>query len=196
VRTVLSVATVSVTISLGLAATCAAQAPAEDSVTGSGSAGLFETFEFDIHSGPNVENPTGQAAWSFPDGSSGGGTVTCLSVHDGHFADFNIQTDGGVATFFVADADPRGPGEPFIPTEFIEAGIGQAPSDCTHNPNPLIVAYVTFGDIDVVDAQPFPSSKDQCKNGGWRNFPGFKSLGDCVSFVATGGKNPPANQPR
>ena len=36
-----------------------------------------------------------------------------------------------------------------------------------------------------------PSTKDQCKNGGWRNFPGFKNQGDCVSFVATGGKNPP-----
>ena len=38
-----------------------------------------------------------------------------------------------------------------------------------------------------------PASKDQCKNGGWRNYgTTFKSQGDCVSFVATGGKNPPA----
>ena len=37
-----------------------------------------------------------------------------------------------------------------------------------------------------------PTSKDQCKNGGWRTFPGFKNRGDCVSFVATGGKNPPS----
>jgi hypothetical protein len=29
-----------------------------------------------------------------------------------------------------------------------------------------------------------PTSKDQCKNGGWRNFPQFKNQGDCVSFVA------------
>jgi hypothetical protein len=36
-----------------------------------------------------------------------------------------------------------------------------------------------------------PASKDECRNGGWRNFPGFKNQGDCVSFVATGGKNPP-----
>ena len=44
----------------------------------------------------------------------------------------------------------------------------------------------------VTDAQPFPTSKDQCKNGGWRTFGGFKNQGDCVSFVATGGTNPPA----
>jgi 6-phosphogluconolactonase len=37
-----------------------------------------------------------------------------------------------------------------------------------------------------------PTSKEQCKNGGWRNFPDFKNQGDCVRFVATGGKNPPA----
>jgi streptogramin lyase len=35
-----------------------------------------------------------------------------------------------------------------------------------------------------------PTSKPQCRNGGWRNFPGFKNQGDCVSFF---GKNPPAS---
>ena len=34
------------------------------------------------------------------------------------------------------------------------------------------------------------TSKEQCKHGGWLSF-GFKNQGDCVSFVATGGKNPP-----
>jgi hypothetical protein len=38
-----------------------------------------------------------------------------------------------------------------------------------------------------------PTSKKQCKKGGWRTFPQFRNQGDCVSFVATGGKNPPAN---
>jgi hypothetical protein len=33
--------------------------------------------------------------------------------------------------------------------------------------------------------------KQDCKNGSWRNFGVFKNQGDCVSFVATGGKNPP-----
>ena len=37
-----------------------------------------------------------------------------------------------------------------------------------------------------------PTSNDQCKDGGWKNYPQFKNQGDCVSFVATGGKNPPA----
>jgi hypothetical protein len=38
-----------------------------------------------------------------------------------------------------------------------------------------------------------PTTEDECKNGGWRNFGNFKNQGDCVSFVATRGKNPPAN---
>ena len=42
------------------------------------------------------------------------------------------------------------------------------------------------GDITVVDAQPFPTSKDQCRNGGWRDFPQFKNQGQCVAFVERG----------
>jgi hypothetical protein len=35
-----------------------------------------------------------------------------------------------------------------------------------------------------------PTSKDQCKNGGWETFGNtFKNQGQCVSFVATGGKH-------
>ena len=39
-----------------------------------------------------------------------------------------------------------------------------------------------------------PTSKNQCKNGGWQNLADnngtpFKNQGDCVSYVATGGKN-------
>lgn len=55
------------------------------------------------------------------------------------------------------------------------------------------------GDVDVYPAStsaPFaitgPTSTDQCKNGGWKAFGSFKNEGDCVSYVATGGKNPPA----
>jgi hypothetical protein len=39
-----------------------------------------------------------------------------------------------------------------------------------------------------------PLTTTNCKNGGWATIaasPPFKNQGDCVSFVATGGKNPP-----
>lgn len=41
-------------------------------------------------------------------------------------------------------------------------------------------------------APPPPTTKNQCKHGGWKAFPQFKNQGDCVSFLATGGKNPPS----
>jgi DNA-binding beta-propeller fold protein YncE len=43
--------------------------------------------------------------------------------------------------------------------------------------------------VAVTPLPPVPTSKDQCKDGGWRNFPQFKNQGDCVSHVATNGNN-------
>ncbi|MCU1376932.1 MAG: hypothetical protein JWO68_4218 [Actinomycetia bacterium] len=37
-----------------------------------------------------------------------------------------------------------------------------------------------------------PSDKSQCTSNRWKAFPLFKNQGDCVSYVATHGKNPPA----
>jgi hypothetical protein len=55
------------------------------------------------------------------------------------------------------------------------------------------VSDITVNGVLQVPAAATPTSKDQCKNGGWQTFtnPSFKNQGDCVSFVATGGKNPP-----
>jgi hypothetical protein len=51
-------------------------------------------------------------------------------------------------------------------------------------------------DITVNGILQVPSgeAKDVCKDGGWKTFtnPSFKNQGDCVSFFATGGKNPPS----
>jgi hypothetical protein len=49
------------------------------------------------------------------------------------------------------------------------------------------------GQLQVPEAAAGPTTKDQCKNGGWQTFtsPAFKNQGDCVSFVATHGKNAP-----
>jgi hypothetical protein len=46
--------------------------------------------------------------------------------------------------------------------------------------------------IEGSGSPPPRTSKEQCKNGGWRSFGKFKNQGDCISFVATGGKNPPS----
>ena len=66
------------------------------------------------------------------------------------------------------------------------------PTDCSAFPAGLPAYFNDQGDLVVTDAPPLPTSKDQCKNGGWQTYGVFKNQGDCVSFVATGGKNPPA----
>jgi hypothetical protein len=48
-------------------------------------------------------------------------------------------------------------------------------------------------DLHVITReQILPRTKDECKTGGWERFGIFKNQGDCVSYVATNGNNPPA----
>jgi len=85
-------------------------------------------------------------------------------------------------TLRVTDNGPTG--------DFVEAIPG---SGCAQ-PQSSYVDLGFSGDVVVVDATPpppLPTAKDQCKNGHWRDFGVFKNQGDCVSFVATKGKNPP-----
>jgi hypothetical protein len=48
------------------------------------------------------------------------------------------------------------------------------------------------GTFTAVFGPQLPTSKAQCEKNGWTTFPGFKNQGDCVSYVATKGKNMPA----
>ena len=52
----------------------------------------------------------------------------------------------------------------------------------------------TFWDffIDDVSFTATATTVSECKNGGWEAFGIFKNQGDCVSYVATDGKNQPA----
>jgi hypothetical protein len=141
---------------------------------------------FDAHSGPSGENPTGTVRIDLesPPGNFtnfGTARVTCLNVSG------NRATVG-------ADVPIRG-----ILSLEDNDGAGQDRSGvslafdflvCPANPS-ITLSPIFGGDITIHDAV-LPTSKEQCTNGGWRRFPGFKNQGDCVSFVATGGKTPPA----
>ncbi len=142
---------------------------------------------FDAHSGPSGEHPTGTVRIDVQDPS---GTftfdtarVTCLNV-SGNRATIGAQFLGFGAVFAVEDKDGAG-------QDRSSTSVREAPSVCPAIPS-IGLSPIFGGDITVHDAVPFPTSKEQCKNGGWRRFPGFKNQGDCVSFVAPGGKTPPA----
>ena len=57
----------------------------------------------------------------------------------------------------------------------------------------MCLFFAASVDNVVLTSTPaFPTTTEQCKKGGWRDFGLlFKNQGDCVSFVATGGKNEP-----
>ena len=69
----------------------------------------------------------------------------------------------------------------------------QTPNGNFHDEGTSVVQVQTIGSATTHDekftsslAQPVliaPTSKDQCKNGAWKDFPQFKNQGQCVSFV-------------
>jgi hypothetical protein len=67
------------------------------------------------------------------------------------------------------------------------AGVGIFRQDTNWTPNGTVALKITATPTLVGP----PVSKDQCLKGGWTTFnnPSFKNQGDCVSFIATGGKN-------
>jgi hypothetical protein len=164
------------TVGLGvLGGPAAAQGQTGDSVTGTAT---FDTdivgpvtFIFDAHSGPNGENPTGTV--TNPALGIGPLPVNCLAV-SGNRAVIGVSIDA----LIVVDNGSPGAGLDTVASPDVPV------ASCT-DPPPIALGPFTAisGDVVVHDAQPFPTSKDQCKNGGWRNYPGFKNQGQCVAFV-------------
>ena len=176
---------------------------------------------FDAHSGPTGESPSGTVGGSpvtclnvrGKQGTVGvattfGGVVFVVEDNDGPGADR--------LAFFVLSAapltcpDPATLASQAAPILGGDLVVSDAPSkdQCKNGgTRRLLAAALTVltgftlpvrshrcrrsGRIATITSC-CPTSKDQCKNGGWRNFGVFKNQGDCVSFVATKGKNPPA----
>jgi hypothetical protein len=139
---------------------------------------LFNLLAINARSGPSGENPTGEVAFEGgPDlfQLQVGGPVTCLAV-GGNTATFNFRDQmdfaGFIITVQVVDSQPD---------TFTAAPIGRAPTDCSPTV-PLAGGPLSSGDITVIDAQPLPTTKDQCTNGGWEQI-GFKNQGRCIAFV-------------
>jgi TolB protein len=97
-------------------------------------------------------------------------------------------TDGsaafeGQATWGVGDPDGD------------DDGVDDDVDNCPGDANPDQADADGDGAGTACDPVELPTTKEQCMNGGWRVFHNgtarFKTQGDCVSFVANGGKNPP-----
>ena len=112
----------------------------------------------------------------------------------------NAQPVGDVHANFGAGSAPPTPftaSAPFVTgtntlTFQVFNGIAGNPTNTTAPPDSSNPEALDFS--ATVTFQTVPSEKDQCKNGGWQNLVdsegnSFKNQGDCVSFVATKGKN-------
>jgi hypothetical protein len=193
---------------VSLAPAARAQTPAMDTVVGSGDVfvaagppfGRFHLFGFDFNvtSGPAGENPTGQInrlTFGERPVQSFIGTLTCLAVSGNRAAIGAVGTLNGFPTSVVITVVDGGPPNSGADTfnAVTEIRPEPPPPNCS-TPFFSNQRVVTNGDITVVDAPTFPSSKEQCKNGGWQSFGLFKNQGDCVSFVVTGGENLPGGK--
>jgi hypothetical protein len=145
------------------------------------------TITFDAHSGSAGENPRGTITAVTRFGDRITTPVTCLYVNEHRAV---VGTVVGTNTLFLIVEDSTDDEVADTEAEGVVSG-GGAPTTCPADPPIIEPPRPMPGDVVVHDAVPLPTSKDQCKNGGWRNFgTTFKNEGQCVSFVATGGKKP------
>ena len=167
-----------------------------------GQFGTLVELTADAHSGPSGESPGGTMSWNerFVGGFSQSNTnVTCLSVTAGTA----VVGVTGIRriTIIAGSIDVTiaglirivdGPGSGPDTIEFdIEQGLPSpptpplpGPTDCSAFPAGVPVDTADDdGDLVVHDAQALPTSKAQCRNGGWRTYEVFKNQGDCVRFV-------------
>jgi hypothetical protein len=145
------------------------------------------------------------------------GVVTCLTVSGNHaaIAGYGTLHEGGSNFFgnpppvrqagfllivedngpFPADVTPLSPYPWSNDRALLHNWFAEAPADCSipSDLSGLSTWWVGAGDVTVHDAPALPTTQQQCKNGGWGTYGVFKNQGDCVSFVATKGKNPPAH---
>jgi hypothetical protein len=167
-----------------------AAVPTQDSVRAAGDApsavmGGFFNLDFAVQSDPTGGNVSGHASFNL--GSRTGllveGPVTCLAV-DGNTAYVAIDSSEFPGSPVVAKlVDGGGPGSGLDRFDaFLSNGTSTKCGFQPFNENAVVA-----GDVVVVDAPPLPTSKDQCKQGGWRTF-GFKNQGQCVASVQRGPK--------
>jgi hypothetical protein len=104
-----------------------------------------------------------------------------------------VQTDGDLwVTVLTMAGSTWNAGVSTAPPDADSDGVPDASDNCVNVANPGQDDADRDGVGAACDTKEVPTSKDDCKNNGWKAFNGiytFKSQGDCVSNVATGGKN-------
>jgi hypothetical protein len=169
--------------------------PTLDTAKASGDNLLLDDFSaFDIHvdafSGPSGENPGGQVTFGFNplfEVEPVTGPVTCLDV-TGNTAVMTVagpfSSFPGFLAFTVKVVDNGGSGLDRFQYFPIPPENSQY-LDCRANPIPTDFGGPLIGRAEVFDSPSPPTTKDQCRGDGWKQF-GFKNRGQCIAFVSHG----------
>ncbi len=179
----------------GSSATAAPSPSPLDTVNVQESGGfVFDLVNITAQASPTGQNVSGTATVSLRGAFAVSGPVTCLSVTGPDqgggtpsaptTATLNFQDPRGVLTARIVDNG----GQSSNPDEIQVFAGGRAPTDCSPlAPGFGIDELLTAGRAVVFDAPLVPTSKDQCKDGGWRSFGTmFRNQGQCVAFVERG----------
>jgi hypothetical protein len=181
---------------LALATTTSAAAPPlviEDSAVGSAIILIeFRGVTFDARSGPSGENPSGHASAGVRSTYAVSGPVTCLWV-SGNRATIGFAVEEGLFPpghgghfIFVEDNGSPGAGRDLAN----DVPLSYPPTVCPPATDEDLVPFpfipvrpqpIQAGDVTVHDSTA-PTSKEQCKHGGYRAL-GFENQGQCVAFV-------------
>jgi hypothetical protein len=131
----------------------------------------------DAHSDASGANPSGTVDVFLPgDASIFNGPVTCLVVTgNSAIIGFEDASDGHVTAEVVDNNATDSP-------DTFAVVLGATGCSPVASPFPLV-----SGDFVVHDAVPL-TSRDQCKDGGWRDFTDdegqpFENQGECIAFV-------------
>jgi len=161
-----------------------------------------------LHLAKNCPTATNAAAGADITGVSGdftsaSFTLASASQCQGGSPRFNVQTSAGFFFLGCNNVTPVVNADGTATYAFTAATIAAAgnqvpvPTGAIQSIEVLVDVEGTadLTDITVNGEAQVPTvqaAKDQCKKGGWRDFtsPAFKNQGDCVSYFATGGRNP------
>lgn len=118
-----------------------------------------------------------------------GGTQTSLGNGWTHVQFTGAQLAAAYTAAGITDASTATLQDLYI---IFDEGTDVAPGGTIGTPGTVNIDNISVN-FAVVGSPTSPLSKDDCKKGGWKTYGVFKNQGDCVSFVATGGRNKPAN---
>ena len=170
--------------------------PQQDSVTGharfldspcTNKFNCGEVVGIDAHSGPSGESPSGGIGVTIlvspvpgviEPGPSFGFQVTCLNVQGNRAT---IGASGDFESTLISVEDNGGAGLDRFSSTFVVT----APTQCPAPPARGTGQVVADGHFAVHDAQPLPTTRDQCMNGSWKQI-GFANQGLCLAFVERG----------